>query len=113
MGVTFFRQKAAKELPFLDKRICLQYGRPGFDPWVGKIPWRRAWQLTLVFLPGESQGQRGLAGYNPWGHKELDMTERLSTAHSVSEGIHESTPHLQEAFCDDFRGDQDGGIGGR
>ena len=46
-----------------------------FDPWVGKIPWRRKWQPTPVFLPGESYGQRSLAGYSPWGHKELDMTE--------------------------------------
>ena len=36
-----------------------------FDPWVGKIPWRRAWQPTPVFLPGESHGQRGLVGYSP------------------------------------------------
>ena len=40
-----------------------QCRRPGFDPWVGKIPWRRTWQPTPVFLPGESQGQRSLAGY--------------------------------------------------
>ena len=46
-----------------------------FDPWVRKIPWRRKWQATPVFLPGESHGQRSLAGYSPWGHKELDMTE--------------------------------------
>ena len=48
--------------------------RLGFDPWIGKIPWRRAWQPTQVFLPRESQGQRSLADYSPWGHKELDMT---------------------------------------
>ena len=47
----------------------------GFDPWVGKIPWRRAWQPTPVFLPGESQGQRSLTGYRPVGHKESDTTE--------------------------------------
>ena len=47
----------------------------GFDPWAGKIPWRRAWQPTPVFLPGESHGERSLVGYSPWGHKELDMTE--------------------------------------
>ena len=41
----------------------------GFHPWVGKIPWRRAWQPTPVFLPGESHGQRSLAGYSPWGPK--------------------------------------------
>jgi len=46
-----------------------------FDPWVRKIPGRRAWQSTLVFLPGESLGQKCLAGYNPWGRKESDMTE--------------------------------------
>ena len=64
---------------------CLQCGRPGFDPWVGKIPWRRAWQPTPVSLPGESHGQRGLAGYSPRGHTESDKTERLSTAqHSVN-----------------------------
>ena len=45
------------------------------DPWVGKILWRRAWQPTPVFLPGESYGQRSLASYGPWGHKDLDMTE--------------------------------------
>ena len=56
-------------------RIHLQGGRPGFDPWVGKIPWRRKWQPTLVLLPRESHRQRSLMGYNPWGYKELDMTE--------------------------------------
>ena len=44
-------------------------------PWVGKIPWRRAWQPTPVFLPVESHGQRSLAGYSQWGHKESDTTE--------------------------------------
>ena len=47
----------------------------GFDPWVGKNPWRRAWQPTPVFLPGESHGQMSLVGYNPQDHKELDTTE--------------------------------------
>ena len=45
---------------------------------VGKIPWRREWQPTAVFLPGESHGQRSLEGYGTWGHKELDTTEKLS-----------------------------------
>ena len=57
--------------------ICLQCGRPGFHPWVGKISWRRKWQSTPVLLPGKSHGQRSLVGYSPWGRKELDMTERL------------------------------------
>ena len=46
-----------------------------FDSWVWKIPWRRAWQFTLVFLPGESYGQRSLGGYGPWDHKEWDLSE--------------------------------------
>ena len=45
------------------------------------IPWRRAWQPTPVFLPGESHGQRSLAGYSPWGCKELDMTEATWHTH--------------------------------
>ena len=48
-----------------------------FDPWVGKRPWRKEWLPTLVFLPGEFQGQRSLGGYSPWGCKELDKTEEL------------------------------------
>ena len=46
---------------------CRRYKRHGFDPWVGKIPWRRAWQPTPVFFPGESHRQRSLADYSPWG----------------------------------------------
>ena len=49
--------------------------RRSFDPWVGKILWRRAWQPTPVFLPGEFHGQRSLVGYSLWGRKESDMTE--------------------------------------
>ena len=47
-------------------------------PWMGKIPMRRKWQPTLVSLPGESHEQKSLAGYSPWGRKELDTTERLT-----------------------------------
>ena len=54
---------------------CTRRRRCRFDPWVGKIPWRRAWQPTPLFLSGESHGQRSLAGYRPWGCKEQDMTE--------------------------------------
>jgi len=49
-----------------------------FDPWVRKIPWRRPWQPTPVFLPGQFHGQRSLRSYSPRGHKELDVTERIS-----------------------------------
>ena len=50
-----------------DGRVCLQCRRPGFDLWVGKIPWRRAWQPTPVFLPGKFHGQRSLVSYSPKG----------------------------------------------
>ena len=50
-------------------------GRCRFDPWARKSPWRRKWLPTPVFLPGESHGQRTLAGYSPWGRKELDIME--------------------------------------
>jgi len=46
-----------------------------FDPWVKKIPWRRKWLPITVFLPGESHGQKSLAGYSPWSLKESDTTE--------------------------------------
>ena len=49
--------------------------RHRFDPWVRKIPWRKAWQPSPVFLSRESHGQRSLAGHSPWGHRESDMTE--------------------------------------
>ena len=58
------------------KRLPTMWGT-GFNPWVGKIPWRRKWRPTPVFLPGKSHGRRSLVGYSPWGHKESDTTERL------------------------------------
>ena len=61
-----------------DKESIFQFRshkKLGFDPWVRKIPWRRAWQPTPVFLPGESHGQRSLAGSGPLDHKELVTTE--------------------------------------
>ena len=45
-----------------------------FNSWVGKIPWRRKWQPTPVFLPGESHGRRSLADCSPWGRQESDTT---------------------------------------
>ena len=60
------------------KETACHVGDLGFDPWVGKIPWRRERLPTPVFWPGEFHGQRSLTGYSPWGHKESDTTERLS-----------------------------------
>ena len=62
---------------FDDKKFHLQCRRPGFNPWVRKIPWRRKWHPTPVLLPGKSHRQRSLVGYSPWGHKESDTTELL------------------------------------
>ena len=55
----------------------------GSIPGVGKIPQKRAWQPSPVFLPGEFHGQRSLVGYSPWCCKESDTTDRLSTTHST------------------------------
>ena len=57
------------------KASAYNVGYPGFNPWVRKIPWRRKWQPTPVFLPGKSHGWRSLVGYSPWGRKESDTTE--------------------------------------
>ena len=54
---------------------CKRHKRPGFDPWMGKIPKRRELQPTPVFLPGKSHGERSLTGYSPQSCKELDTTE--------------------------------------
>ena len=73
--------------PVVNRSLADKEGFPGdtpanagdvrhrFDPWVRKITWRRAWLRTPVFLPGESHGQKNLAGYGLWGHTESDMTE--------------------------------------
>ena len=53
-------------------------GNLGLIPGLGKFPWRRKWQPTPVFLPGESHGQRRLMGCSPWDHKESNTTERLT-----------------------------------
>ena len=59
---------------------CRRRQRHEFDPWVGKIPWRRKWQPTPVFLPEEFHGQKSLMGCSPQGHKESDTTE-LTRSH--------------------------------
>ena len=65
------------------KNVPVNEGDVGWVPWVGKTPWRREWQPTPVFLPGEFQGQRNLVGCSPWGRKESDTTERLTHMHSL------------------------------
>jgi len=73
---------------------CSRYKRCGFDPWVRKIPWRRTWQPTPVFLPGESHGQRSLGGYSSQGGKEWDMNEATQHTPSHTHITHGSPPNL-------------------
>ena len=65
-----------------------------FNPWVGKIPWRRAWWSTPVCLSEGFHGQRSLASYSSWGHKESDMTKRLNMQAYIVKG---SPPQSQSA----------------
>ena len=100
----FFRAPCRPDLPYhsrvLDRPLgipggttgkkptcqCRRLKRHGFNPWVGKIPWRRTWQPTPVFLPRESHGQRSLAGYSPCGRR-VRHTEQVSTVQQVSQLI--------------------------
>ena len=74
-------QKKTLGLPWWlnGKESACQCRRFGFSPWVGKIPWRKEWQPTPVFLPGKSHGQRSLAGYSSWGHKEPTQFSNSTT----------------------------------
>ena len=71
---------------------CSKHKRCWFDPWFRKIPWRRKWQPTPVFLPGKLHGQSSLAGYSPKCCQESDTTERLSTQTLKRE--HETEAHF-------------------
>ena len=66
-----FTKLKYRKLFLFGKESTCQCKRCGFDPWVSKIPGRRKWQLTLVFLPGKSHSQGSLAGYRSWGHKRI------------------------------------------
>ena len=72
---------------------CRRLKRHGFNPCVGKIPWNRKRQPTPVFLPGKSHGQRSLAGYSPWGCKELDMTKPTCAR------VHRGRENLSSGSC--------------
>ena len=68
------------------KESTCQCRRCGLDPWVKKIPWKREWQLTLVFLPGESHGQRSLVGYSPRDRKRVGHDLETKQQQHVSPG---------------------------
>ena len=69
---------------------CRRHKTCGFNPWVGKIPWRRAWQPTSVFLPGDTHGLRSLVGYSPWGCK---------VGHDWATNNYTFTPNVPSAPC--------------
>ena len=73
-------------------RQCRRRKRCEFNPWAGKIPWRRKWQPTAVFLPGTFHGPRSLAGCSPWGLKESDMTTQARTPSHPSNSFEEPRP---------------------
>ena len=91
-------------------RIHLQCRRPRFNPSVRKIPWRREWLPTAVFLPGQFHGQRSLASYSPWGHKESDTIEQLTHTHTQMKKItNKKLPYctrnpIYSVLCDDLNG---------
>ena len=74
------------------KESACQCRRHGLDPWFRKILWRRNRQPTIVFLPGKFHGKKSLAGYSPWGLKESDIVEQLSTRMPYMAGICEKEP---------------------
>ena len=77
-----------------------------YDPWVGKMPWRRKWQPTPGLLPGNSHGRRSLVGCSPWGREESDTTEQLHFHFSLScigEG------HDNPLQCSCLKNPRDGG----
>ena len=81
-------------------RICLQSRRVGFDPWVGKIPWRRGWLLTPIFLPGEFHCRRSLVGCRVWGCKESDTTEAIYHARAQAGWLYACLTLTVSTLCD-------------
>ena len=79
---------------------CRKHKRFGLDLWVGKIPWRRKRQLTPVSLPGESQGQRSLMGYSPWGHRVgYDWVPTHMHTHTHTHTLWLKAPALMQYHC--------------
>ena len=79
---------------------CRRSRRSGFNPWVGNVPWRRKWQPTPVFLPGESHGQRSLENHSPKGCKEPDETKHVP----IKKKKKKRGPKVQDKEKDGMRG---------
>ena len=77
---------------------CRRCKRRRFNPWVGKIPWRRKWQPIPVFWTGELHGQRRLEGYSWWYYKELDTTEHTHTHSDIQTGLKGKNWNLEDLF---------------
>ena len=77
-------------------------GRPEFDHWVRKIPWKREWHPTPLFLPGEFHGQRRLAVYSPWDCKESDTTEWLICIHTQVQTLRLNLPFAWDTLITFF-----------
>ena len=90
------------------KESACQCRRHGLDPWVGKIPWRRKWQPTLVFLPEKSHGQRNLVGCGPWGRKRVghDLATKQQQHFILQDFFYldELCPHSSGKLCLDAFG---------
>ena len=88
--IYFISSTNPPELPWWlsSKESTCQSRRCGFSPWIGKIPWRRKWHLSPVFLPEKSHGQRSLVGYIPGGCKERGITEHTRTHTITSKSPH-------------------------
>ena len=82
------------------KESAFQCRRHHLDPWTRKIPWRKKWQPTPVFLPGKSCRQRSLASYSPWDCKDSDTAEQLNHTHTKKNcgGIRFKRPHFVYPF---------------
>ena len=79
---------------FSGNESAWKFRRCGFDRWVSKIPWRRKWQFTPVFLPGKSHGQRSLEGYSPWSSKRARHDFVTKQQKQIPVFIHKYLFHL-------------------
>ena len=84
------------------KESACQYRSCEFNPWAGKIPWKRKWQPIPVFLPENSHGQKSLEGYSPWGRKEWNTTKQLSTGMRRLSLYHSLDWNASPGFPQDF-----------
>ena len=91
------RRRSDKESTYQCKR-CKRYG---FNPWIRKMPWRRTWQLTPIFLPGKFHEQKNLVGYSPWGCKNVThnlMSKQQVCRYRAGHGYHLKHPWIMDFF---------------